>query len=512
MFIILSEGGDDELESYEQLRILWSAEISGLLNLRELLISTVSSLSYLIAISRFLFDTHEVKNNVSLTILSKLAEVKTKQLRCLAYFLVIFAIDVIFTVHGWEIYANYIFLAVTSVILGKVMIGNRLGSGGIKELRYYLFGFSFALTIFVSFQWIVALVGSIAFIMFPYSHLVDNPAFVITLLAAHIGVAGLLRKYSYLVFRPDASIKLILIDIGAKVFFIAFFNIIFPRYFGLLGMENYSVLSIVLLATFLMFAVYREYSISLEKQIAVYNNNQLAIMQWAARTIAKHEGLRLKELKRLGKSKKLKIMDAPDETKGLNMVKGFEKFLEAIHSVENPIMQALLYEFAFTAEKFGICIEISIKSANDKRGVNDVTNDVDAANGTEATKDMNLSNNRISSINLNNYDLYGIVNSLMENALHIAKSQINKSICISIDGSDGFKLAIQTKTGTELSKVQNCESPECPCLGVHVKLPKKFLMNFGTEKDTAIKWMEKRSNVTIDISREGGFTQTVWIG
>ena len=187
----------------------------------------------------------------------------------LIYFAVILAIDIIFTIFEWEVYANYIFLAIISVFIGR------------NKTYGYLKGFNFALTIFVAFMWAIVFVGSIAFLLLPQEAFIDSFVLIGILSLTHLATAALLRLLRNHIFRMDMSNKLLIIDAGAKIFFVVFFNLFLPRYFGMLGMEHYATLTLVLLTIAIIFAVYRQYSISLEKKIAVHNSNLLAVMQWA---------------------------------------------------------------------------------------------------------------------------------------------------------------------------------------------------------------------------------------
>jgi len=230
------------------------------------------------------------------------------------YLAIILTIDIAFTILSWEVYANYIYLAITGLFLGRY------------KAVGYLKGFSIALTILTCFQWIVVFTGSLAFLALPHDWLVNNALYLMMLYSTHLAVAFLLFKFRHVVFKLDAGRELLFIDIGAKMFFIAFFNLIFPNYFETLGMVNYATLALVLLLTALIFTIYREYSVSLEKKLAVYNSNQLIVLQQAMQTVAKHERSSLHEA----------------------------------NTIESPVVQALLYELVATGDRFGISIEISI--------------------------------------------------------------------------------------------------------------------------------------------------------
>ena len=415
-------------------------------------ISVVSSLSYLLIVSVFIDNCYWGAKKEEHKAKSKH---KSRLTGCIAYLAIIFTVDVIFTVQGWEVYANYIFLVITAVVISRSPL-IRAAKGKYGNC---IAGLSFALTILVAFQWIVAFVGSLAFLLLPHDGLVDNPLFVSALLCAHIGVAALLRKYRSLVFRVDTSNKLLIIDIGAKAFFIVFFNLIFPNYFVLLGMFHYSVLTLVLLTTALIFALYREYSISLEKQIAVYNNNQAAIMKQAIQAIAKYEDMAKAEL---------------------------------VQKIGNPIVQALLYEVVHAGERHGIDVEISVDSPRSSSEVKSL-NATGSRSSSMTTEDAPPFD-KIGYINLNNYDLHGIINSFIESAVIVAKSQNTKTIFVDIEDDNNefvFKVMVEAQPST--SRKSN------------------FMADCRAEKDYVMSLMREKSNVSINISRKNGFTQVLRI-
>ena len=75
--------------------------------------------------------------------------------------------------------------------------------------------------------------------------------------------------------------------------------------------------------------MYQENSLRLEKQIALQNHNLQQITLWAAQTVAKYEGMQ------------------------------FVNY-EKINAINNPIVQALLYDFTTTTEKLGIQVDIAL--------------------------------------------------------------------------------------------------------------------------------------------------------
>ena len=64
----------------------------------DLLKTTVFSLSYLGVVSSFFTDM--------------------KIRRSLSFFIIMFTMDALFTYYGWEVYANYIYLAVATAFIG----------------------------------------------------------------------------------------------------------------------------------------------------------------------------------------------------------------------------------------------------------------------------------------------------------------------------------------------------------------------------------------------------------
>jgi len=174
---------------------------------------------------------------------------------------------------------------------------------------------------------VIIFVGSIGFILFPYEAITENILFVMVLSFAHLGTSVLLIKYQHSLFKVDVGNKLLLIDGGAKLFFILFFNLFFPRYFEILGMEHYAVVSLVLLSMTVIFIVYRGYSISLERQNTVNNHKIQIVIRWAEHINALH--------------------------------KDFANS-DQIKAIENPVVQALLHELTNTSEKLGIKLNMSV--------------------------------------------------------------------------------------------------------------------------------------------------------
>lgn len=329
----------------------------------DLVKSIVSSLSYLIAASSFFGDT--------------------KKIRCIAYFLLIHSVDVYFTLNGWEVYANYVYLVITTLFISREYS--------------YLKSFSFAITIFAAFQWTIAFVGSIGFLILPFVHngsSFDLP-FVLYLSIAHMVVALSLNTFYHFVFKDDIGKNLLFIDIGAKSSFIIFFNLFLPGYFEILGMRDYAIMSLVLLVIALIFVLYRKYSIALEKQVA----NLTMVNQWA------------EQINAINKVSKLPGNSDANE----NFNEGINR---SIDGIKNPVVQALLHELANASEKFGVF--------------------------------LNIYTNLEQDINLNNYDLFNIISNFIVRALNETKFAIKKSICVEIDNKSGvFRFMIQTSTAAK---------------------------------------------------------------
>ena len=155
----------------------------------DMLKSIASSLSYLIIVSRFIIDGFDVCNNDRGN-----NRIKSRKWVCLTYFIIIFAIDLIFTANEWEVHANYIFLAVTTVFIGRSTFVNSF-TERFKDKAYgYIQGFGYALTILVAFQWIIAFTGGITFVLLPQEGIGDSFGFVTALSLTHIAAALLIRK------------------------------------------------------------------------------------------------------------------------------------------------------------------------------------------------------------------------------------------------------------------------------------------------------------------------------
>ena len=237
-------------------------------------------------------------------------------------------------------------------------------------------------------------------------------------------------------------------------------------------MEYYSVLALVLLITAVIFAAYREYSVSLEKQIAVYNSNLLTITQWAQSTIEKYECF---------------IESGSNEPKNSALYKGFHKEIKTIQPIKNPVLQALLYELVFTGERLGISIDISVTPANSDH---------------ESSRD----------INLNNYDLYSIINDFVVSAVLEANSQPKKLIRVDIvhhitqnsdnDIKGDFSFYIQTHIGQAPVEASYGETD----LGFDLTSP-----GFKIKKDAIIQQMRKNRNITISLTKTDRFVQALTV-
>jgi len=362
----------------------------------DVLRSLIYSVAYLIVVSIFFVDN--------------------KKRKSILYLLVIFTIvTVAVIISGFEVYINYLVIAATTITIGK---------------NYgYLKGFSHTLTIFAVFQWGTALVGSLIFIF------VGQPGTGVWLPFVFLFYcmisAYLLRRFSQYTFREELSRVLLIINVCAKIFFILFFNVLFPRFFGYLGAEPYSVLAIILLFGFAFFAVYQEYSLRLEKQIALQNHNLQQITLWAAQTIAKYEGVRLENAEKIG-------------------------------AINNPIVQALLYDFTATTEKLGIEVNITVSGSFEER------------------------------INLNNFDLFQILADFLDNALLEVKKQTDTTIYVGVDGKqDCFRFTVKTSA---------LDAEE------HYTFS-----DFKLAKDNIVSQIKKNRNISISYSKVGAFVQALEI-
>lgn len=365
----------------------------GKLETLDLIKSIASTLSYLIVVSVFVVGTED-------------KGAKNKVYWLGGYFIAMLVADVTFTALSLEVYANYVFLAATAIYIYTAQ----------KRSVSLLKCLSHALTIFVAFNWIIIFAGSIAFLLFSqgvqHDSLSTAIAYVVVLSLAHIAVACLLRKFSKWVFKNETSDRLASIDIGAKLFFVGFFNLLFPMYFEALGMKNYATLSLVLLIIVAIFTAYREYSTTLESKLAVSRNNLLATLQWAKLINERYKNL------------------IPTSNPDTNI----EATTKAIESIDNIVVQALMRELAIVSNQLEIELDIDVE-------------------GT-------ISNN----INLDTYDLFTIVNGFIENAIHEAEAQTTKSIKVKIDNgttnantdaSNGLWLMIQTQVKNNIHASTN---------------------------------------------------------
>ena len=321
--------------------------------------------------------------------------VEKRKIKSIVYFVVIFAIVTITAyISGFEVYINYLVIAATTIIIGRNcghLAGHEHIHGHLTKTdpwQAYLTGFNHTLTIFAVFQWGAALIGSLVFIILGQSGLGEGLPFVL-LLYCMIS-AYLLQRFGKYTFRDDLSRVLLVINIGAKILFILFFNVIFPRFFVFLGAEPYSILAIILLMVFAFYVVYQEYSLRLEKRIALQNHSLEQITLWAAQTISKYEGVEIKNS-------------------------------EKITMIHNPVVQALLYDFTATTERLGIEVNIILRGSFEEQ------------------------------INLNNFDLFHILHDFLDNALLEVKKQVEEPIFVEVEGGINH-FAFTIKTTTSLSE------------------------------------------------------------
>lgn len=148
-----------------------------------------------------------------------------KKRKSVVYLLTIFTtVTISVMISGFEVYINYLVITITTITIG---------------MNYgYLKGFSHALTIFAIFQWGTALIGSLIFITLGPQGTGAWLPFVFLFYC--VISAYLLRRFSQYTFRDDLSRVLLIINVCAKIFFIIFFNVLFPRFFSYLGAEPYS--------------------------------------------------------------------------------------------------------------------------------------------------------------------------------------------------------------------------------------------------------------------------------
>lgn len=328
---------------------------------------------------------------------------------------VVFLLPVKFlgTAGGIEFYATIATLVITAAYIAK-------GYGWLK-------GINFTLTIFAAFQWTIAFLGSASFLLLRYQQIMNATLFHILLSSSLVVVALSLRLGKKLVIK-NASQTLLLIDAVAKLSFVLFFNWFFPRYFIVLGGIHYSVLTLVLLAIAMIFAIYREYSMYLEGKIAVANGKLQSLLRWADAIITKHENVHHSKF--------------PD-----------------IHKIHNPIVQAVMFDFIDTANKWGIEADITVSSP-------------------------------INVINFDSCELFNITSNFINDALGEAKLQDVKQISVLSCGNDGFSFVVKTK----------------------IK-PSKKLMNIERRKSTVVKLLKRNRNssISVSVSIAECFTQSLHI-
>lgn len=417
----------------------------------DLVKSIVTTTSYLIVISVFVVEKSTVVR-------------KYKIFRLMGYFLILLTVHITLTLTDFEIYINYVFLVITCLFIYQ-LVSDRKGANSIRnryDLRSYFYtkGSSFikclniALTIVVAFGWVIIFTGSLAFALFsggiPHDSLTNQVIYVIALSIAHIGMAFALRKYSHKIFRLGISNKLALIDIGAKAFFIAFFNLFFPRYFEVLGMANYAALSLVLLIIVAIFVAYREYSISLENQLVVSKNNVMATLKWA-----KQMNHRYRELLVGGG-----YGNSNSNDEGCNNKQ--HKMETSIQNINNSVIQALMSELVMISNQLGIEIDIKVE--------NPISND----------------------LSLDAYSLFAIVNGFIDNAISETEEQAEKFIEVTIDtGTNG----VSNKSGLWLM------------IKTHINA--ETLSKVKIDKDAIINRIKGNPNVLISVVLQDDFVQVL---
>ena len=224
--------------------------------------------------------------------------------------LLIYAMGLVF---GTQVVANVAIIVVTALFIG-------FSQGVLK-------GFNYAITIFAVFQWTIAFLGSVAFLITHHGDLQIDFRWAFSF--ALVGVAALLKVYSPYFFK-DTRKKILLLDVSAKMFFIGFLNAFLPRFFPALGMYLYSVLALSLLLVSIMVVVCIEYVVSLERSMATERSQLNHIIAWADRTVSKYMALEFPEFNQLQR-------------------------------IENPVIKALMYEFIDTVGKKGYTVKVEVK-------------------------------------------------------------------------------------------------------------------------------------------------------
>ena len=197
----------------------------------------------------------------------------------------------------------------------------------IAKTHGFLKGINYAVTIFAVFQWIMALLGSVAFLLMYYGGFYIPFVWV---LSGLLVIVTLMLKLGKQYLFKDTSNKVLLIDITAKVFFVGFFNAFLPRFFPALGVHLYSILALVLLVAAVMIAVCIEYIVKLERIRGVEHGQLRHILVWADSTITKYMGVEMPQFSHLTQ-------------------------------IQNPVVKALLYEFIDMADKKGLTVQIFIE-------------------------------------------------------------------------------------------------------------------------------------------------------
>ena len=319
-----------------------------ILSITDIMRAFVVATAYVIVVSAF-FEVH-------------------KKTSCVSYWLLIFSAMIIGIITGEDTILNAVAVLVTTLYLCRT-------HDTLKSLNI-------AVTIFATFQWIVAFVGSGAFILLYSGHIIGTLGLIGTLSAALIITAMALRRFKHIAFK-EISRQSLLMDTAAKLFFVLFFNAFLPRFFMVMGGAQYSILTLVLLGVTVIFVVYKNYTISLERKVAEEQGRVIEILAWAERTLAKYVGIEFPTLAH-------------------------------VNQISSPVLRALLYEFADTAHSLGIAVDISVTGS-------------------------------VGAINVSDYDLYKIVSGFIAQSLQEAVALKDARIGISVDGRQGFHILVKTE-------------------------------------------------------------------
>ena len=219
--------------------------------------------------------------------------------------------------------ANIAIVSVTALFIG-------FNHGVLKGLNY-------AITIFALFQWGIAFLGSLAFLITYHGDLQMDFRWAFSF--ALVGMAALLKVHAQYFFKNTGR-KILLLDVFAKMFFVGFLNAFLPRFFPALGMYLYSVLALSLLVVSIMVVACIQYVVLLERRMAAERSQLNHIIAWANRTVSKYMALE------------------------------FPEFVQ-LQQIEAPVIKALMYEFIDTVGKKGYTVKVDVKDCTGHIGLDD---------------------------------------------------------------------------------------------------------------------------------------------